>query len=554
VSIAFLALIAAPLAGETSFEVAAGLASPVRVAAADRLTELLPADAFLVVRARSIRTVIDDVNLLTGRSAGDAEYITTEKLLTELDAGVAEFAAQLDVDRPAGLAVRLEAGMQPAVWFALPTQNAEKLALALAGRAEPLTAIAAGDYLVVASQKDVTSPLGGCTVAAELAGSDLAAHVDLAALLGAFRPMVDMGLDQAEMEVTNEGGDEAAVASEYFDLTRDVLDSARGLRLQLDARANRIEIAGTFTVGEGTPLTKWFAGPRRDLGVGAGLLDTAAAFSMLSMSDPAGIGQRQLDWFETMAEAVPEKLRGLMQLETEVWREMQPKTTGLSAASLDFALEGLRASAFVESSDPASLIASMQRFLVSKEIAELGVVVSAPSQREVAGTPWTEYTIRMDLETLARFFDEQATIPPEDREEAERALALFLGEGGLRLGVAAVDRYLVTRVGGDDAFARSTAARVGAKPAGLGEGMIHALSRSTNAQAAWLFHADVGRLMNQFGDLASSLGQEIELPVELLGDSFPITAHAVVEGLEWRGGIEFDAGDLARFVRAMDEK
>ena len=60
--------------------------------------------------------------------------------------------------------------------------------------------------------------------------------------------------------------------------------------------------------------------------------------------------------------------------------------------------------------------------------------------------------------------------------------------------------------------------------------------------------------MNQFGDLASSLGQEIELPVELLGDSFPITAHAVVEGLEWRGGIEFDAGDLARFVRAMDEK
>jgi hypothetical protein len=82
--------------------------------------------------------------------------------------------------------------------------------------------------------------------------------------------------------------------------------------------------------------------------------------------------------------------------------------------------------------------------------------------------------------------------------------------------------------------------------------VLDALARTRHVQAAWLMHVDLGRLLNQFADLAASLGQEIDLPVALLGDEFPITVHAAIDGSRWRAGLDLDAADIAQFVRALE--
>ncbi|MCC7013942.1 MAG: hypothetical protein IT454_15405 [Planctomycetes bacterium] len=543
-----------PICGETSFEVTASMAAPARTRSVDRLVDLLPADAFLVVRAESIHGLLEGANQLMGKKADDPTRLSTQTLLEGLEPDVAQIAAQIDVHRPAGLALRFGAGDQPVLWLALPTSDAEALAkgLVLDGLSKQLSVIAAGDYVVAASEANVQIPLGGCAAIGQLEHTDLAAQLDIAAVLAKFRPLVDMGLDSAEGALEESSEAEQLAAEEYFDLTRDILDSARTLRLALDSQLDTIRATGELTVAEGSALAKLFGGTRRNLSSAGALLDPRAAFSYVSMSDPRNVGARQLQWTEAIAGAVPGKLQGLMQLEIDAWRAMLPKTTGLSVTNLDFALEGLRASSFVESTDPAGLVGDVQRVLGSPALAELGLRIEGPAQREVSGVTWTEYRMNMDLETIARFVDEDAVISPEDRAQAEKALQIFLGDGGLRVGIATVERFLVTRVGGDDTFARSTVSRIGGSAGSFDSGLVHALDQTQQVQAAWLMHLDVGHIMNQFADLASSLGQSIDMPVELVGDSFPLTVHAAVDGVRWRGGLELDARDLARFVQALE--
>lgn len=546
--------LAGPRAGGTTFDVATSMVAPHLAQATDRLADLLPADAFFVVRAESIRVVLDDLNQLMGRGADHPERWTAETLLADLDSEFAQLAQRIDLDRPAGLALRFGAGDEPIVWLALPSSDAAALSLDVRSKAQSITVLESNGYVLLSSSANADAPIGRNDVVAALAGSDLSAQIDLARVLAKFRPLVDMGLDSAEMALA-EGPEEAQLAAEeYFDLTRAVLDSVQTVRVDLDSTLEHVKVSGSLTVGPDSPMAKMFAGERRNLSAGAGLLDPRSAFSFLSLSDPRGVSTKQMDWLETLGEVAPPNLRGLLQLEVESWRTMLPKTTGLNATNIDFALDGLRASSFVESTQAAALAADVQRVLASPELGQLGLLVEGPTAREVGGTQWSEYRVRMDLDSMARFFDENAVIAPEERAQAEQALAVFLGQDGLRIGVAATERFLVTRVGGDDSFARSVVARVGATPGSFDTGLLNAFGAATQVQAAWLAHLDVGQLMNQCADLAASLGQPIELPVALLGDSFPITAHAAIDGPTWRGGLEFDARDLARFVAAMDEE
>ena len=301
-------------------------------------------------------------------------------------------------------------------------------------------------------------------------------------------------------------------------------------------------------------MASWYTGERRDLAQGAALIDPAASIMVLSLCDPRNQALQQFDLLDSIAEAAPANLKCLIELESRAWREMLPKTSGLTAISADLAVDGLRAMTFVESSDASALLSIVGNLLSAPELAEIGVMVDALAAREVSGTSWTEYRVRFDVEKFVQCFDDEAVIPPEDRAKADLALATFLGADGLRVGLADRNGFLVARIGGDDAFATRTAARVGTRPTGLGTGIQNALANSRSVNAAWLAQLDIGRVLTQVSDLATRFGEPLDIPRELIGESFPITLHAVVDGLVWRGAIEVDAEDIARFVRALDEK
>ena len=83
--------------------------------------------------------------------------------------------------------------------------------------------------------------------------------------------------------------------------------------------------------------------------------------------------------------------------------------------------------------------------------------------------------------------------------------------------------------------------------------MLNAFSDARSASGAWVAQIDFGRVLNQIDTLASRFGESTELPLQLVGESFPVTLRGVVAGRQWRGAIELDAADIARFAAALEQ-
>jgi hypothetical protein len=551
-----------PTAGVSAREVQlAPLAATVPAAAprvaADRLSEILPKGSVAVFRARSIQAVIDEANRLFG--GGAEEPFTVESLLEPLGAG--EIVARVALDRPIGVAVRIGEGMEPQVWAAVPVTDSAAFVAALPAE-QGLVAFAEGDYALVG--QGLERPEGGTTLGARaLAASStsveiLSVDVDVESIYDAFEPLIEMGLGQAEAQADATGdGAAATVAAEQISRVRDMLESARTFRLALRTSGTKVEVAGALTIGEGSPMTDWVPDTRVDLSRAASLIDPSAMLSFVSFAPPTEEWTGQLDFLDSLAETLPEDFGKLIDLEARVLRDLAPLMSGMTAASVDLVAAGsegsLRSTSYVESKDPGQLVAALARTIAAPEFAELGIEITPSAPREIGGKTWAEFRLRVDVESLVLAFDSETQIPPEELAEAEQALATLLGPDGLRIGMTESGGMVVCRVGGDDAYAARALQRIGATPSNLPAGLANAFAGARSVNSGWLGQLDLGRLMNQISDLGSSLGEPVDLPVALVGETFPLTLHMVVEDLTWRGALELDSDDLRRFVAAMKQ-
>jgi hypothetical protein len=525
------------------------IASQANAPAADRVSELLPKAAVAVLRARSAQTLIDDANLFTGAESEDR--FTAESLFEPL--GVSEISSKVALDRPLGVALVIDEGMQPQVWAAVPVLDAAGLIAAIPPESG-LKAFDEGDYVLVGA--GLARPEGGAALATA-GGDDVAVEVDLARVFETYGMLIEQGLSMAEAQLDAEMGEDPAaaeLATEQLSRAREVIDSARALKLALRTTGSRVEFLGALTIGEGSPMTEWVPEKRLDLSRAAALIDPRAMMSFVAYQDPTHDGFGQLGLIESIKNDVPPQLAGLLDLELRMLRELGPKMTGLSAFSADLGAGGLRACSYVESKQPAELIGALGKLLMAPEFAQLGIEIEPSAPREIAGKNWAEFRLRLDIPTLIEAFGEtDEPIPAEDLADAERALAAILGPDGLRIGVTEHAGMVVYHLGGDDAYVAKSIQRIGSQPSNLSPGLGNAFANARSVQTGFLGQMDLGRLMNQVADLSRTLGEPMELPTEMIGNSFPLTVHVVADGLVWRGGLELDAADLARFVEAMEK-
>lgn len=231
-------------------------------------TALLAPDSVVVARLESARAWDELVRALT--SEGEAPRALREALAELGEAGAdAEPRAELDEERPLYLGVSLD-GAQRTQWtFLAPVTNGRAFRLegGLASRVHR-------GYAATTSRASLPLATRATPLADELPPALLAARVDLARLVAAYRPLIDTALQRARAELERGTLLQAELLEPFLLEAPQVLDAVRSLELVLEHAGDEL-VVQLVLADSVVPVAD---GPRADLAALLARLDPEAAF------------------------------------------------------------------------------------------------------------------------------------------------------------------------------------------------------------------------------------------------------------------------------------
>ncbi len=529
----------------------------LELGAADELELLLPAGAVVVFRAASVDALLEPLARWSGDSAADPAGALAEWFGSDVTArGVFE---RLDLGRPAGFALELDESLSPRFTLAFPADDAEGLAALASEHIPMLMARVSGNYVVLESEEPQAPNTQPNAAAVALAGRDLGLHVDLASLREAFGPLIEMGFDQAEVQLdaSSQSDPTAAVALEQIDDGRRLLASATSFDAYAMLSGENVSLQGRLELSDDTwTRAKIGSTPRNLLGL-ARLVDPRAALTIVQAGDQGAHASEGLAMLELLEGNSDERAQPVFALVKRSLALFGENKVDSGVLNLAFGLDGLQASMYFSSPDSAALLEGLARWISAEEWSTLGLEFSGPHENSTGGAAWREYRAKLDVERFARQLAPElaAEGAPDAAQlaEAQRALDALFGPRGLAISFAAKEGLVVIRVGGGEAHALECIARTERPQPSLPSALADAFAATNGAYAASIFQLDLGRALAQIEGFAAALGESIDLPVGLSGESLPVTFHSAAGPRSLWGGLAIDAHQLTRFLQVLRE-
>jgi hypothetical protein len=550
----------------------------------------LPPRTIALVSARSTQAVLDVgeqfAAALDQPFPFDASMLWAMALPFDCDASL------IDPAREVHLALVLEPGaFEPAPVLFLPSADPARLAASLAPESG-FRAAAHEGYAIVSNLPLPAEPSAAPhALAAQLLQGQVAVQLDLETLIATFRPLIDMGLMQAEAQM--DSAIEGAQASggmqglqgmegmdvwmqEGLDFVRELLDVSQGLGFALRLEKSELEIDGRYTMESGSSFAGMHGSRVRALSAHRDLLDPQASVISLSNIDyelyAAPLLALSRRWFDPLmqpaaqaevdpnadpaASAEADELRQLDEMFT-LARAAMPMYGTLQACSFDFdAQRGLGFEMHTRGADPAKLAEAQRQWLAWMQTSALGVgfAEGGLSEREVAGRKLLQGRMNFDM---SKFAAAHALGEPE-RAEAETFSTLMqsmLYPETARFSIASrADEMLVVQ--GDDARLGRALAR-GATPARFEPAFERALARCGSVSPAVATQIDLARATNWIGDFVKAISALEDAPKDMPFDALPsfshpfwLTSWAALGATDFSGGVHFDLDELGHFVDA----
>jgi general secretion pathway protein G len=513
---------------------------------------LLPDDAVLLVRLESVDALLELVNRFGAASGAPA--FTASELLSDLN--LSGDTEQVDSGRPLWFSMTLSQASVPAMTMVLPARDAQALAASLEA-SEQGKSVAAGGYVGFSSAADYTLAAEPSSLPSKLRPGLISLHLDLAELIEVYRPFIETGLDSAETMVDEfapptGGPDMAPVVEAYVDLAWDLVDSADQLDLALARNGPLLELQGSLSTLEGSPLAGWGSGPPIELPLWPAQIDPNATISMASAGNWAHIMQRMKPMTEVSLGMYPEGMRQLLR-ECLSASEAMYALMGPSFASFDFGPGGMRGGYIVNCEKPAELLGLVTALMGKMPSGEesLGISFSAPEPVTIDKLQAQRFHLEIDPAALARASMEQP-LAEVDVEEFQQSMAQLWGEHGLDLTLATHSKSVAIAFGGDEAFVRSVLVERG-EASSLPPELQRALSAVKGANTAAVYRFDLGRMFEQIGELERAMGVPSTGISEMPDSSLPLCAWGTVRGPVWSSGVAVDLDSLVAFVEAAAE-
>lgn len=512
---------------------------------------LLPGESLLVVRLQSIEALLELVNRF-GAASGAPAFTSTE-LLEDLN--VPGDAAHIDATRPIWLA--FSQSPAPTLTFALPARDAQAMSAALELEGEGVV-LASGGYVGMSNGSSLELQAEPPALAAKMRPGLVSMHVDLAKLIEIYRPFIDMGLEQVETQLDMEASsapdapDMAPLIEAYLDLTWDFIDSAEHLDLVLAQQGTSLELLGTLSTLEKSPLSSWGAGPPIELGAWPAQIDPTSMFCVAYAGDWADMMKRMQPMTELSLGMYPEALQGFMRESIAASGTMYGLMGSMFAAG-DLGQGGMRVGYVVGSEKPGELAAAMTALMQKLPTGDegIGIRFTPPEPVEIGPVKAQRTHVEIDAAELGRAMG--APLGESDVHEVEQAMQALFGPGGLDITLATHVKSLAVAVGGDEAFAKSVLVERGPAGAAVPIDLQRALAAVSGSSSALVYRFDFGRLMAQIGDLASALGEDTSRLDALPNAPLAACVWGAIRGREWSSGTLVELESLLAFVKATAE-
>lgn len=512
---------------------------------AQPLARLVPRDTVIYVEMPSLDRFVS-----AWRRTHDSfdpsgkDSIDLDHMLKEFDVPCS--AADLDTKRPLALCLTMarEPGAEPKPVFLLPARSPENFAKSLSTPEHKVTTLVDGSYVLVAPESPSIERDGNAApIALGLPQGDVVARIDLARLIEQFRPMIDPMLEQIEaaseeMAAGAAGGvDVSPVMGMYMDGLRDFFDSAQTLDVAGRLESSRMELAFDLSNKPGSVLANFGSKEKTDVRALSRYFDSQSAINVLAGMDMQAMTKRFGPLYQAMPEMYPEPMRAAMKRMFGQMGELGAQLGNAMCASLDFGADGLRGAYFLRARDANKVLEAYKTMMTSAP----GLAFEALPASTVDGAAVIGWRMRFDAKALGA--------AEEQGEQLSEMVKRIYGADGIVVRLATKADLCVLVLGGDEAFLKSTLARVNGAPQPLPPSVQRALEQVAGMSPCFVTHWDFGRMMKGISSLAGSLAPMAESMPEL---PFSILAWGGVDGPVWHGALGCDLDEVAAAMRAVE--
>ncbi len=514
------------------------------------IAALLPKDCCAILyvpSARDARTQLAPLMTATGESKFDphepirehpyADYLLNAGLVIETRPYVIAFSIQ-------------QGGMpRPVSTILVPVENAEDLVAATPDMKMMAPAIAAPGYILLSDLPNnvprgiepVTFPAGLYSV-----------HCDLAALVLATRPLIEMGLAGLESGmiggapgINPEMGQELAAA--YVTPIRKFLDSANTFAAGLVHSSGGYELHAALTVRDGSPLARTSTKKGEDLWEIAGTVDPKAPFAVVLGGDAAeGFNLTRPLWGAALS-MYPPALSVKLRMWMDEFMPVIERLDGAFSMSGGFGPGGMEVATYGTVSKEKKFLEEYLALLSESPVQGEGVDLSEPTVRESGKAKVYDFTTEYDFEKLLG----AEGMPGASTEEAERMMRAVYGDEGLRMSLAAHDGIFAFFMGRDRAAVDAAIETMHQSPSILDDEMQLAIARVNRAPMAMAGQVDITAFLRSVGQMqAATTGQRQDRDLSALQSVGPTTLYGwgSVERNTWTLGLSLPAQSVANLL------
>ena len=511
---------------------------------------LVPADATVLVRFESLQRLAD-LAAAFGELSPDATPAAGEFLPLLQYPGA---AAAVDPAQPVFISVSFspELPAPSLAWIVPLLPGAEA---GIDNTEGVLSLHQEGNYLAVHARPGVERPGAPSALVAALEPGIVSVHVDLARLVELFRPLIDMGLRQGEMELASmESGEDVPFDPEemfewFFDKAHETVDSAEALDLALGRKGSLLELRGRYRVKAGSAQV---FGPVSTVPLAslAGHLDPTHPLQLVASGTWNDFMRPMADLVDVALEAYPEPLATDLGHVLELQRALSDVLLPGIAVSGDFTEEGIHVVYVLRAKDSARVMAGIQDMVLALDGGDGMIAVGPAEPLSVGGFEGRVLPVDMRIGAVqALAASSVGASEPEAEELArmEEALHTIYGRH-LRLALASRGEYVVMVLANNDALLRDDLARL-AKPALPAAKMLDLAEQVPAGSLGVAYHLDFGRMMSRMMSAMSGL---LDQPVPLLFDQeFSLDTWGGALDREYVGGVRLDIAELIAFGQKM---
>jgi hypothetical protein len=512
----------------------------------DEAASLVPADAAILVRVESLTGMAELARAFA--SLGEEEPPTAAEILAGYS--YPGPAANVDPARPLYLAVAF-APTQPAPDLTWIVPAVSGTPLGLDNSDDAYTLHTAGDYTSITSRPGVARPNAPSPLVAALPPGLVAVHLDLATLIERFRPLIDMGLRQAETSLDSLPTDPSMpfdpseIFAWYFGVARDILASAEALDIALARDVEALMLRGRYRVKPGSPQE--FARVETVALVPLlGLVDPGASMQMATSGSWKDMLDMSADLVETAVGLYPEPIRSDLERVLTLQEALGEALLPGVAMGGDFTTEGVRLCYVLRASDPERVLVGIEEMMRAFDHGD-GLAVVGPAERLVlAGFEGRVMPFEIRREAFVKML---AMVGEEPDQKVEQMIATIYGRN-LRVALAARGEFVAVAMGNNDSVLRADIERL-AHPALPSPKMLTLCDEIPPGAFALIQHLDFGRALGRFFEAMRGV-MDFPLPVFPERDfSFDFWGSALER--EYTGGVRMDLAELLGFVGAMQE-